>query len=648
MSSGLHGAGSAADAVGSAVDGAGPSAHAVDLAVDRPGSGADLIAAIANEERVIAELPGGGRLHLDRRLPYLLVYRRPPGQDDAGTAALVLGEASYAILDGAMAAEAYEPILRAIVKAGSSEFGAFLLLELWAGPAGSHEYRVQGPREEGAETVAVLAESLGALRAGGVTTEVVVESAIDRHPADMPALLTPRECRELACLSLGLVVPPVWRGEADALYPVFLRTYKRGFSRALRQGLHGFIRVQTTAGIDNYRMLGPSRIDALTLEADRELAAIEESYAFLLLISPVNEEEAWEEFLRQGYDREPELHYRLLPVDPDLLKRRLFEIPLEHVEDPAMAYLLRDKREELDRQISMLAERGTPDFRASSMRLYKGLSAVLLEAAGQILREVPLRSERHGDATPVDAMAFAARARREIEAYRAAYDGMASTVTIRDDTVGLMVSRGQLLIGHGLHLRADRVEALIQHEVGTHVLTFANGAAQPLHQLRHGLAGYDELQEGLAVFAEYLVDGLSRLRLRLLAARVLAVHSMLGGATFLDTFRLIRDEHGFTANTAFSVAVRVHQAGGFSRDMIYLRGLLRLLRHLAGGGELEPLYIGKIAEKHIPVIQELRERGVLRPPPLRPRFLDAEGARRRIEAVRGGLHVTRLVRGAEA
>ena len=50
--------------------------------------------------------------------------------------------------------------------------------------------------------------------------------------------VVPRDARDLACLSLGLEIPPFWRGEAGETYPVFLRTFKRAFSRALRQGIH--------------------------------------------------------------------------------------------------------------------------------------------------------------------------------------------------------------------------------------------------------------------------------------------------------------------------------------------------------------------------------------------------------------------------
>lgn len=46
------------------------------------------------------------------------------------------------------------------------------------------------------------------------------------------------------------------------------------------------------------------------------------------------------------------------------------------------------------------------------------------------------------------------------------------------------------------------------------------------------------------MLSEYLVGGLSKPRLRLLAGRVWAVHMMLE-ATFIDTFKLTKD-HGFS------------------------------------------------------------------------------------------------------
>jgi hypothetical protein len=111
----------------------------------------------------------------------------------------------------------------------------------------------------------------------------------------------------------------------------------------------------------------------------------------------------------------------------------------------------------------------------------------------------------------------------------------------------------------------------------------------------------------------------------------------------METFRLLRDEHGFSAGSAFDITERVHASGGFTRDLIYLRGLLRLIEYLRAGGALEPLYIGKIAAKHVETIQELGERGFLRPAPLTPRVFDNPATPARIDAVRNGLPLTDLI-----
>ena len=174
-------------------------------------------------------------------------------------------------------------------------------------------------------------------------------------------------------------------------------------------------------------------------------------------------------------------------------------------------------------------------------------------------------------------------------------------------------------------------------------MTFLNGRAQPLRLLASGLVGYDELQEGLAVLAEHLSSGLSRPRIRLLAGRVVAVESLIGGATFIDTFRVLHDEYHFSAKTAFTVAARVHRGGGLTKDAVYLRGLVRMTEYLGAGKDVEPLLVGKIGNRHIPIVRELTLRGVLRAPPLRPRFLTEPGALERLAEIRQGRSVLELI-----
>ncbi|MHC4135686.1 MAG: tyrosine/phenylalanine carboxypeptidase domain-containing protein, partial [Planctomycetota bacterium] len=319
---------------------------------------------------------------------------------------------------------------------------------------------------------------------------------------------------------------------------------------------------------------------------------------------------------------------------------------IERVEDPTLAWLFREKRRELDLQINLLLERDSPRALYSSLQLFGPVEDELLATAQRILQEIPARSREDSAGGTLDAEAFAAEARAELAYYRRKQPDLPNEVRVRDDMVGLMVSRGNLLVGREARIPASRVEALLQHEVGTHVLTYYNGAQQPFQQLHCGLAGYEGLQEGLAVLAEYLVGGLSRPRLRLLAARVVAVRSLIEGARFDDTFHLLSGLHGFNRKTAFTVTMRVYRGGGLTKDAIYLRGLVQVCDYLRRGGDLDTLFVGKIAADHVPMILELQRRKILYTPALRPRYLKHPVAARSLERVRNGLAVLDLVKGS--
>ena len=597
----------------------------------------DIREAFAASEVCIVERDGI-RLVLDGRRPFLLVLRS--GEKEDPLVQLIRGESSYLHARPGCDPDEVAALVEQVTEAGSESHDAFLVVEIWQG---EDRFRVLGPKGPAPATLEALAKGLAELDTGYRVGGVDVERTDARSPAGSRPLIPISRCHELGCLLIGIEVPAVYRdADSGVLYPVFLRRLAHGFSSVLRRAVFEFLRVQTGADLPSYRALGRRSLDDRVWEADRALADIDASFDLLLLVAPVNSDRAWERFRDCGYERDPELHYRLLPLDPDLLKRRLYGVRLEEIEDPAAWSILRDKREELDRQISLMAERNTPGFLPGSLRLFGPIQSSLLDRAEEILEHLP-PPERGPRVERVGAEAFAALARREFEYYRSIHPDFRSEVQVRPDLVGLMVSSGRLLIGTGLGLRPARVDALLQHEVGTHVLTYVNGAAQPFRQLAHGFADYDELQEGLGVLAEYLVGGLDQGRMRLLAARVVAAHCRIEGAGFVETFRRLRQDHGFGARTAFDIVARVYQSGGFTRDIIYLRGLVGVVEHIRAGLELEPMYIGKIAARHLDLMREFRERGVLRPMPLLPRFLDRPEARARLQALRDGLPVHGMV-----
>ena len=328
----------------------------------------------------------------------------------------------------------------------------------------------------------------------------------------------------------------------------------------------------------------------------------------------------------------PVFRYRPLTVDPERTKRDLYAIDLRRVEDPVLETLFSEKRRELGQQLTMLECRNTPDFRYASLMLYGSVERPLLESARDILAKVE-KSEA-ADPDMVDAPAVRDAARLLVDRYRAANPAFEARISLRADiAAGLMVSGHRLLIATDTQMRRHRLEALLQHEVSVHLLTCVNGAAQGLRIFEAGLAGYEGVQEGLGVFAECAVGGLTAARLRLLAARVIVVDAMIEGADFIHCFRLLRDEHGFGARTAFNIVARVFSAGGLAKDAIYLRGFKEVLDHLAAGRDLAPFWFGKIAARHIPVVEELELRGLLRRPRSLPEFLASPEAQARIAAM---------------
>lgn len=612
---------------------------------------------LAANKRVRRKLPAKGRIHIDRQLPFLCAYRRPKDGEDKGTEKLVTGQASYVVGSGeARHRKGLSSLIERVIGTLSPKFGAFLLVELWASPenrsATQEDGRVEPPgfrilvhpgdAQRLDTTIERLKKALGKVKA---STRVEVDYRTRLSSPGLPPLLPIPEASARHCSVIGIEVNPVFRDpESGNPFPLVLRTMRRSITRALQQSFFEFARSCTTHRPRRYQTLGRRAVVKAVFEVDRRLAEVANTFDFLLQVTPVNFQAAWSEFKRWHFERAPVFTYRPLPIDPDLMKRKLYNTPIERVEDPTLATLFQEKRRELDRQLTMLTECNTPHFFYGSMQLFGRIDDGLLHLAREILAKYPPRTRESGKNGCLTAGEIAEHAKVEIESYRQAYPGFSATVEVRNDiSSGLMVSFGTLLIGHGTRLPAFRREAILHHEIGTHLLTYFNGRAQPFQLLCLGLADYQELQEGLAVLAEYLGGVLSATRLRILAARLLAAESLIQGATFVETFRVLNRTYGFERSAAFGITMRIHRGGGLTKDGVYLRGLVSLVDYLKDGGEVEPLLIGKISADHIPVIEELRLRKVLSSAPVVPRYMQTERGKERLARIRAKADIFELV-----
>jgi hypothetical protein len=117
---------------------------------------------------------------------------------------------------------------------------------------------------------------------------------------------------------------------------------------------------------------------------------------------------------------------------------------------------------------------------------------------------------------------------------------------------------------------------------------------------------------------------------------------IISGADFMETFRSLYRDYGFNARGAFMMTMRTYRGGGYTKDAIYLQGLVEVLDYLATGKELQTLYLGKIAHEYIPLIEELRWRQVLETPTLVPRLFTMDASREKLKHLAQGLTVLDL------
>lgn len=375
---------------------------------------------------------------------------------------------------------------------------------------------------------------------------------------------------------------------------------------------------------------------AADLEIDRQLSTLSTSLPFLLLITPINVAECRQRYL-SGDGGEPEFEYRQMPPLAQY-RRALDSIVPDVAENHVLRHLFAALRRDLELRIDMLDARGTPVFREGANELFGHVEPPLLDTAHELLQK-GARPESAGGM--IGGAELLRRFDAELDHYRTVVPTMTSTVQLRDDTTGLVVSNGDLLIGADTALRQEFVDTVAHHEVGVHILTYVNGLSQPLRILGSGLAHYDELQEALGLVAEHLAGGLRPSRLRVLAARVIAAAHLHEDASFAATYSRLRDA-GIGGRAAFTTTMRARRAGGLTKDAIYLRGLQRLLSHLRTGGAFAPLFIGKMSLEDLPLVEQLMEQGLLVDPPLRPRVLDLPSAENRLAQLRRGMTLLQL------
>ncbi len=582
-----------------------------------------LLRAIKNRTPIHKQIPNKGKIIFNKIVPYLFIYRVPDSGKDRMLSELTKSELASVIFLPNNDDDQVSLWIPKLATALANEFGTCLLIEVWNAPIDQDTDIAIHLSQKNALVLAEYLKKNIETEAPEISVELKKETKLPRPPR-LPLLVNTDDTKSNIVLSLGISVRKTYEDIDGVHLPLLARIFRESLAKGLSRSFFEFVRLYTTAKATEFKMKGQEKLYSEIYDIDRALAKESQKFDFLLLVTPTNSHEAWLQFKKDKYRKAPIFHYRPIPIDPDIVKRNLYNLRIEDIYDPTIAYLFRDKRRELDDMMTMLASRGTSDFKYGSLMVFGNVDEQLYDLAKAVLTAIDSIAQpdrQKPEEEYLDAKAFAQLAEEEISFLQQQSPTFKTSVRVRDDIAGVMVNHGVLNISKQYKISKRRALALIQHEVGTHIITYFNGKEQPFSFFRLGVPGYEQLQEGLAVLAEYLVGGLTNERLRILAGRVIAVQHMLLGHSFVETFDMLHEEYGFSTNTSFTMTMRVYRSGGLTKDTAYLQGFKELIQYIQEGKDLNLLTIGKIREDYLPIVHDLIQRGVLRPPRIKPRYL---------------------------
>ncbi|WP_353779958.1 tyrosine/phenylalanine carboxypeptidase domain-containing protein [Winogradskyella sp. 3972H.M.0a.05] len=343
-------------------------------------------------------------------------------------------------------------------------------------------------------------------------------------------------------------------------------------------------------------------------DIDANLNRLVKNIELLRYINPLNIEHEKKQFFSAKYNYEPKFKYPKINFNGYKLHRLFFSQRLERIEDEDIRQLYEDIIYEYSSLIECIETIGQGrKFYYNSLKSFGTPPEKDIDNAKFILRFDD--EDFDEDMLP---MYNVEEAKAYFEDYSKRYDFKYKIKFSTNISAAAMVlNNTQTLVLRKNHkFSKNQLEVLTNHEVGVHMVTTFNGLSQPLKVFSNGLPNNVETQEGLAVYSEYMSGCLTLKRLKELSFRTLASDSLSKGYTFADTFDLLHNQYKLNRDKAFSITLRAHRGGGFTKDRLYLSGLKKVFKYAQEGNDLGILLTGKVSMEYMDTIKKLQDLGL--------------------------------------
>ncbi len=335
---------------------------------------------------------------------------------------------------------------------------------------------------------------------------------------------------------------------------------------------------------------------------------------------------------RRGVQRLPDPEY--FPEDHTELRAELRAISAACDADDPLGLYLKRTADSWHTAAQLLEALGTSAVTDHSIRLFGRPSDPLpgggvsgLDAAMHFVRIADeLDAELH--ASEGDYVLGAATLRDELQPEMDAFFGPGKVTIELDPDLIAKAAAGptRIRLRQGAAFSEYDRHQLREHEAFVHTLTALNGREQPYFtSLARTSPRIIATQEGLATFAELITGHIDIERMKRISLRILAIDMALRGADFIDVFRFFldagqRDSESFSSAARIFRGVPVTGGAAFTKDGVYLAGLLRVhtfFRWCLRQRKLaltHRLFAGKLALEDVFALEPAFESGAIAPP----------------------------------
>lgn len=397
-------------------------------------------------------------------------------------------------------------------------------------------------------------------------------------------------------------------------FPELVAEIQSNIKTAIINNAHFFTKAYTYLDPKLAVNLLGKKEDPNLFRVDKQMHRLLRNFELLAYVNPNNSNIERKKFFKNKFNVEPTFKYAPIKINPYELKQKLSAIPTQSISDVSIRHMYEAVISSYFDKIDLLSELNSSKFLFNSLRYFHRPSKKDISNAEYLMHLPPIPFEPKKVPTiPIDEVMGMFR--------QASIDyGFDCKIELSKKVLSQVMvlnSSKTIKIRPDAQFTQKQVNALIEHEIGVHMVTTQNSNLQPLKIFNMGLPVNTETQEGLAILSEIVSGNMTLDRLQKLAYRVLITDMMCSGASFMDCFKRLHNDYQVNPNDAFTIVTRIFRGGGFTKDFLYLSGLAKVLKFWQDGNDIAPLLVGKTSLEYYDLITEMIEREII----IRPKYL---------------------------